>query len=335
MAPQYTKDQPESFINAIRNVAIVGVRVVNVLFTAIRMLIILQATGQIGKVFTEHLLKSGKQTVTALTRSGSETQLPYGVKNAPIDYNDEGTLIAALIGQDFLVITLALSAPRTRIASWSGLRPRQVNPKLLDDIPALKYILANVQEIEELGINWIALTPNFWYEYSLGIGPFTFGFDFPNRTATFYDEGTTKIHTTTWPQCGRALAALVNLKKIPVDENDYSVTLAQFCNQPMYISSFTLSQREMFDSINKLLGWTDDDWKISYQPTAERYKEGLEELANGDGTGFLKALYARVFDPAAGGIFETHNNVLGLPKEDLDEATLAAHHWAIAQAKSG
>ncbi|KAI9933956.1 hypothetical protein MW887_005028 [Aspergillus wentii] len=332
MAPQYTKDQPESFINAIRNVAIVG------------------ATGQIGKVFTEHLLKSGKQTVTALTRSGSETQLPYGVKNAPIDYNDEGTLIAALIGQDFLVITLALSAPPdthsklVRAAAKAGVRyimPNAYgtdfygNPKLLDDIPALKYILANVQEIEELGINWIALTPNFWYEYSLGIGPFTFGFDFPNRTATFYDEGTTKIHTTTWPQCGRALAALVNLKKIPVDENDYSVTLAQFCNQPMYISSFTLSQREMFDSINKLLGWTDDDWKISYQPTAERYKEGLEELANGDGTGFLKALYARVFDPAAGGIFETHNNVLGLPKEDLDEATLAAHHWAIAQAKSG
>ena len=314
------------------------------------MLILIQATGQIGKVFTEHLLKSGKQTVTALTRSGSETKLPYGVKNAPIEYNDEATLIAALTGQDFLVITLALSAPPdthsklVRAAAKAGVRyimPNAYgtdfygNPKLLDDIPALKYILANVKEIEELGINWIGLTPNFWYEYSLGIGPFTYGFDFPNRTATFYDEGTTKINTTTWPQCGCALAALVNLQKVPEDENDPSVTLAQMCNRSVYISSFTLSQREMLDSINKLLGWTDNDWEISYQPTAERYKEGLEELANGDGTGFLKALYARVFDPAVGGIFETHNNVLGLPKEDLDEATLAAHHWAIAQAKSG
>ena len=49
--------------------------------------------------------------MTALVRSGSETTLPDGVKYASIDYNDEATLIAALKGQDFLIITLALSAP--------------------------------------------------------------------------------------------------------------------------------------------------------------------------------------------------------------------------------
>lgn len=283
--------------------------------------------------------------MTALTRSGTETKLPSGVKNAPIDYNDEATLIAALKGQDFLVITLALSAPpdtHSKLVKAAAkaevpyIMPNAYgtdiygNQKLLNDIPALEFILANVKEIEELGSSWIGLTPNFWYEYSLGVGPSTYGFDFPNGTATFYDEGTTKINTTTWPQCGRALAALVNLKRLPEDENDHSVTLAQFCNQPVYISSFTLSQREMFDSINRLLGRTDKDWKISYQPTAQRYKEGLQKLANGDDTGFLKALYARVFAQASGGLFETHNDVLGLPTEDLDEATLAAHHWSIA-----
>lgn len=286
--------------------------------------------------------------MTALTRSGSETTLPHGVNNAPIDYNDEATLIAALKGQDFLVITLSLSAPPdthsklVRAAAKAGvsyIMPNAYgtdiygNPKLLGDIPALKFILANVKEIEEVGASWIGLTPNFWYEYSLGVGPFTYGFDFPNSTVTFYDEGTAKINTTTWPQCGRALAALVNLKSLPEDENDHSTTLAQFCNQPVYISSFTLSQREMFDSINKLLNRTENDWKISYQQTAERYKEGLKELDNGDGTGFLKALYARVFDPVSGGIFETHNDVLGLPKEDLDEATLAAHSWGMSLSK--
>ncbi|CAG7937612.1 unnamed protein product [Penicillium salamii] len=329
-APNYAKDQPPNFVNAIRNVAIVG------------------ATGQIGKVFTEHLLGSGNQVVTALTRAGSETTLPDGVKNAPVDYNDEATLIAALKGQDFLIITLALSAPPdthsklVRAAANAGvpyIMPNAYgtdfygNPKLLDDISALRYILANVKEIEQVGASWIGLTPNFWYEYSLGVGPFTYGFDFPNSAVTFYDEGTTKINTTTWPQCGRALAALVNLKRLPEDENDDSVTLAQFCNKPVYISSFKVTQREMLDSINKLMDRTDNDWKISHQPAAERYKEGLEELAKGDGTGFLKALYASVFDPA-GNVFETHNDALGLPKEDLDEATLAAHRWAIAQKRS-
>lgn len=159
------------------------------------------------------------------------------------------------------------------------------NPGLVDDIPALKYILANVKEIEEVGSSWIGLTPNFWYEFSLGIGPSTYGFDFANKTATFYDDGTAKVNATTWPQTGRALAALVNLKRLPEDQNDCSVTLAQFCNRPVYISSFTLNQREMLDSINKVMGQTDDDWKILYQPTAERYVEGMKELASGDTTG--------------------------------------------------
>ncbi|KAH8198975.1 hypothetical protein TruAng_006852 [Truncatella angustata] len=102
---------------------------------------------------------------------------------------------------------------------------------------------------------------------------------------------------------------------------------------PLYISSFTLNQRELLDSVNRLLGKTDDDRKNSYQPAAERSKEGQEELAKGDGTGFLKALYARTFFPTGEGVFETHNNILKLPKEDLAEATLAAHEWAVAQAR--
>ncbi|KAJ5243335.1 uncharacterized protein N7469_001662 [Penicillium citrinum] len=306
MAPQYAKNQSEGFINAIQNVAIVG------------------TTGQIGKLFTEHLLKSGNQTMTALTRSGSETTLPHSVNNnSPVDYNDEATLMAALKDQDFLVITL------------SFLAPPDTHSKLVRAavMAAAGRYLANMKEIEELGASWIGLPPNFWYEYSLGVGPFTYGFDFPNSAVTFYDERTMKINTTTWPQCGRALAALVNVKRLPEDENDHLSTLAQFCNQPVYISSFTLTQREMFDIENKLLNRTDNNWKISYQNTAERYKEGLKELKNGDGTGFLKAMYARVFDPVSGGTFETHNAVLGLPKENLDEATLSAHSWSISQAK--
>ncbi|KAF4962230.1 hypothetical protein FSARC_9682 [Fusarium sarcochroum] len=331
MATQYAKDQIPGFVNAIKNVALVG------------------ATGQIGNVFTEHLLKSGKQTVTALTRKGSNTSVPEGVKLAHVDYNDEASLVEALKGQDFLVITLALSAPPdthsklVRAAGKAGVSYIVPNaygvdfyghPKLEEDIEALKYIHASVKEIEEVGSNWLAITPSFWYEYSLGVGPFTYGFDFPNKKVTFYDKGKTRVNTTTWPQTGRALAALVNLEKLPHDENDKSTTLAQFANKPVYIKSFVLNQRELLDSVNKLLGQTDKDWTISYQPAAERFQEGLDELSKGVGTGFLKALYSRAFYSTGEGIFETHNDLLGLPEEDLMEATLASHDWAIAQARN-
>ncbi|KAG5770244.1 hypothetical protein H9Q72_002818 [Fusarium xylarioides] len=329
MATQYARDQAPGFVNAIKNVALVG------------------ATGQIGKVFTEYLLKSGKQTVTALTRKGSKTTVPGGVKLVHVDYEDEASLVEALGGQDFLVITLALTAPPdthsklVRAAGKAGVSYIVPNaygvdfychPKLQDDIEALKYIHAGVKEVEDVGSNWLAITPKFWYEYSLGVGPFTYGFDFPNKKVTFYDEGKTRVNTTTWPQTGRALAALVNMKKLPQDENDKSTTLAHFANKPVYIKSFTINQRELLDSVNKVLGQTDKDWTFSHQPAAERFQEGLDELSKGVGTGFLKALYSRAFYPTGDGVFETHNDLLGLPEESLDEATLAAHNWAIAQA---
>jgi hypothetical protein len=204
-------------------------------------------------------------------------------------------------------------------------------PQLLDDIPVLKYVQANINEVQELGVNWIALTTNFWYEYSLGVGPSTYGFDFKTSSLTLFDNGDTKVNTTTWSQSGRALAALVNLKRLPEDEHDDSTTLAQFCNKPLYISSFTINQREMLESVNKHLGRTDSDWSISYQPSVERSQEGFEELAKGDGSGFLKGMYSRVFQNAEDGVFRTHNDLLGLPKEDLSEVTSAAYAWATSQ----
>ena len=56
---------------------------------------------------TEALLKTGKHTVTALTRPDSKSTLPEGVISRSIDYNNPETLVEALRGQDALVITLA------------------------------------------------------------------------------------------------------------------------------------------------------------------------------------------------------------------------------------
>lgn len=147
-----------------------------------------------------------------MTRIGSQIEVPEGVKVVEIDYNDESSLVAALTGQDFLVITLSLTAPPdvhsklVRAAAKAGVPYIVPNaygidfygkPKLLEDIPALQYILANVKEIEDVGAHWIGLTPNFWFEYSLGVGPFTYGFDFPDKSVTFFDEGKTRVNTTT------------------------------------------------------------------------------------------------------------------------------------------
>ena len=54
----------------------------------------------------EALIKNGKHTVTALTRSDSQSTLPEGIIVKKVNYDDQSTLVEALKGQDALIITL-------------------------------------------------------------------------------------------------------------------------------------------------------------------------------------------------------------------------------------
>jgi len=60
---------------------------------------------------TEALLKTGKHTVTAITRDDSQNKFPDGVDSKRVAYNKPETLVEALRGQDALVITLGGHVP--------------------------------------------------------------------------------------------------------------------------------------------------------------------------------------------------------------------------------
>jgi len=61
---------------------------------------------------TAALLRTGKHTLTAITRASSQqSPLPYGVARKQVDYSRPETLVDALRGQDALVITLGGHAP--------------------------------------------------------------------------------------------------------------------------------------------------------------------------------------------------------------------------------
>ncbi|PLB48511.1 NAD(P)-binding protein [Aspergillus steynii IBT 23096] len=323
MAQEYGKDKPEGFSNRIEKVAIVG------------------AGGQVGKHITEHLLKTGKHTVTAITRPNSTSQLPEGVQVARVDYSgdDDSALVDALRGQQVLIITMAVMAPRDTTVkliraaakakvpyvqpNWFGHDSQ--NPKLLDE--SMLSHRSACAEIERLGVSsYLLLNCNFWYEFSLGGGPDRYGFDFHKRSLILFDDGNTVINTSTWPQCGRALASLLSLKELPDDEADKSPTLSRFRNGPVYVSSFRVSQRDMFESVKRVTGTTDADWTITHESSEERWKEGQAVVKQGDFLGgFAKQLYSRMFFPNGDGDFESkrglHNGLLGLPVEDLDEYT--------------
>ena len=270
-----------------------------------------------------------------MTRSDSTSTLPAEVKVARVNYDDDGeSLVSALQGQQFLVITLSVFAPPdthskiVKAAVKAGvpyIMPNAYGFDISNKTLAAENLygttsLKNCAEIESLGASYVAMCCGFWYEWSLALGEQWFGFDFNKKTVTFYDDGKTRISVSTWRQCGRALAGLLSLP-----ENGTSPCVSQWKNKPFYIASFLISQRDMLDSVNRVSGTTDKDWEIHHEPTAQRYQNGIDEMQKGNRLGFAKAMYSRCFYPNGDGDYETSkglaNDLIGLPKEDLDEVT--------------
>lgn len=302
-----------------------------------------QASGHVGSYITKHLLKTGKHTVTAITRTESTATFPDGAQVKKVDYANEDSLVDALKGQQFLIISLSVTSPpgtQTSIinaAARAGVPwvlPNSFtgdikNERLTKEALTMPGILQGIKDVEAAGVSsWVCLVTSFWYEWSLALPTPFYGFDIPTKQVEFIDDGTVKINTTTWEQIGRSVAALLSLKELPDDANDTSVTLSRWRNEPLYVSSFLVSQRDMLDSLNRVMNLKDSDWTIKSEPHQERLDRGMKAMQAGDRMGFATALYTRVFFPGDDGNYEAKgrldNEVLGLPREDLDEATKLA-----------
>ncbi|GAB7350133.1 hypothetical protein MBLNU459_g0805t1 [Dothideomycetes sp. NU459] len=328
MTSRYTKKRPDGLHNYIRNVAVIG------------------GAGHVGKYLLKAVHDKDNFSVTAIQRPNSTSTLPDGVKVVKAEYggdSDDSQLVEALRGQEALIVTMAVTAPRdttlriSRAAAAAGVSFVLPNWYGHDDaandlckdsllLPASEGLKAEFKTFTDTA--YIFLVCNFWYEFSLGGGPDRYGFDFQKRTFTWFDNGDVKINSSTWPQCGRAIASALSLKIFPDDEADSSPSLSQFRNKSIYISSFLVSQRDMFESVKRVTNTTDVDWTISHESAEQRWKDGMAEVHKGNFGAFTKMLYSRMFFPTGDSNYESRrgldNQLLGLPVEDLDEWTKIA-----------
>lgn len=154
------------------------------------------------------------------------------------------------------------------------------------------------------------------------MSPQCFGFELERKLVTFFDDGKTRVTATTWEQCARAIASLLSL---PL-ESDECPHLMQWKNRQHYCSSFYVSQRDVLESWLRVTGQKESDWTIEHDSTRDRFERGQKMLQEGDMMGGPITNYARLFYPDGSGDLrsKSDNATLGLPKEDLDEATLRA-----------
>lgn len=302
-----------------------------------------------GRHIVSQLLQTGIHTLTAITRPNSTASIQDGVNIVRIDYTsqDDSALVSALQGHQALVITLSVTAPQDTmfiliraaakakvqfiLPNWYGHDP--TNDALCKDSLLLDRRNAVCGEVKKLGVSsYLLMASGFWYEWSLSGGPDRYGFDFEKRSLTLFDGGNTPMNTTTWPQSARAVAKLLSLKISAVDGNDGSPTLEQFRNSAVYISSFRVTQRDMFESVKRVTGTTDADWSITDETSEQRWKESMAEIKKGNFSAFTKMLYSRTWFPNGDADHESshglHNEVLGLPVENFDEWTTIAVRMA-------
>ncbi|KAK8100779.1 NAD(P)-binding protein [Apiospora kogelbergensis] len=299
----------------VKNVAIVG------------------ATGTIGSYIVAELLKAGKHQITAVTRQDSNAIIPNGVNVVKVDYTNHSSLVAALRGQDVLVITMSVKAPKESqiqlidAAADAGVRWILPNEWGLDKANEPFADAALLGPRAALGVSdWVGVVCGFWYDFSLGGSPARYGFDFNDRSVLFFDNGTQPINTTTFPQVGRAVARLLDLPTTKGKEG--MASLADFRNNYLYISSFCVSQKDMLESVLRVTDTRMDDWAVRHEDSAELYAQGLRMMKEGNMVGFIQAMYVRTFFPNDDGNFGKtrglHNELLGLPVEDIDEFTRLA-----------
>lgn len=137
----------------------------------------------------------------------------------------------------------------------------------------------------------------------------------------------------TWAQTGRAVAKLLSLPVEP--EKEGAPSLSDYKNKFVYVSSFCLTQKEMFAAVLRVSGTKESDWTIKYEPSTKRFEEAQKRVLSGDQTAFPQLLYSRNFFKDGPGNFEARrglaNDILGLPKDDLDKET----EIAIERAEKG
>jgi hypothetical protein len=160
----------------VKNIAIIGVSLLYFIFTPIIIDSSTQATGTVGTFIVDALLKTGQHQLTAITRVESDAVIPNGIKVAKVNYDDHSSLVKALEGQEVLIITMNVRAPKDQQIKlvdaaaeagvpwilpneWGG---DQTNEALCDDIFLGPPSRAVRKHIEDLGkSSWIGIASNF------------------------------------------------------------------------------------------------------------------------------------------------------------------------------
>ncbi|PLB52880.1 NAD(P)-binding protein [Aspergillus steynii IBT 23096] len=291
--------------------------------SALKNVVLVGAGGNLGSHVLAAFLASGAFNITVLSRESSTSIFPDGLRIVRSDYS-HGSLVAAFHDQDAVIslvgrsgyadqqklVDAALAAGVKRfIPSEFGNNSADARVRALAPILEGKKAKIDYLRQREHRMSWTTVITGAFFDYALRIG--FLGFDLKAHDATIYDNGTVPASVSTLPQIGRALVAILEHPEATA-------------NQYVYVESFTVTQNEVLEALEKASGET---WTLNNVNLRPLIEESTERFKQGDLAG------ARILNLAAGvarfpdgpyGDWSTvpggsWNGRLGLEKEDLDD----------------
>ena len=288
--------------------------------TSYKNVLLVGASGNLGKVILPALLADSSFHCTVLTRANSSATFPSTVNVVKADYSDRAALVQALKGQDVVISAVGGEAVATNFdltlaeaAIEAGVKwfiPSEfgsdTSHPFYTSIPfvAPKIATSNLLKSKQSKIAHTLITTGPFLDWGFDTG--FLGFDVVNHTATLYDEGKHKFSGTSLPTIGKALVAI--LKQPQLTQNKH-----------IYLADGTFTQLEVLQAFEKQSG---TKWTVKHANTEESFRKGERAFKQGDiWEGLVGYLMAVIYNGQGASCFEgkTINNALGVKTVPLEQ----------------
>ncbi|KAL8907249.1 MAG: hypothetical protein Q9171_005936 [Xanthocarpia ochracea] len=249
----------------------------------LKNVIVIGASGNIGKPAVDALLKAGFN-VTVLSRKSSSAKFPSEVKVQTIDDDyPSDQLVAIFKGQDAVLNLLPPDsvekhnsiADAAADAGVKRLIPSEFggdtsNPKIVEMIPMFgtKAAITNYLKTKESsGLSWTAVINGSFFDWGLHNG--FLGFDLKTHTATIFDNGEAVLNGTTLSDIAQSIVAILSKPE-------------ETANKFVFIQNIKATQNQILAALEKSTG---KEWTIKKRSAAEARQTGGEKLGKGDMSG--------------------------------------------------
>ncbi|KAL8801476.1 MAG: hypothetical protein Q9182_004443 [Xanthomendoza sp. 2 TL-2023] len=296
----------------------------------LKNVIILGASGNVGKPAVDALLKAGFN-VTALTRKSSSATFPSEVKVQHIDDDyPSDQLLAAFRGQDAVLNLL----PPVSVEQHNGIADAAAeagvkriipsefgsdttNPKIVEMIPMFGGKAAITQYLktkESAGLSWTAIINGAFFDWGLYTG--FLGFDLKTHTATIFDSGDAAVNSTNLTDVAKTIVSVLSNPE-------------GTANKFIYIQSVKATQNEILAALEKSTG---KKWTVKKRSAVEARQTGGEKLGKGDMSGIPDLITGGIFSGEPAADYATTrgltNDLVGLkelPLQELIDQVVQSH----------